>query len=283
MTPAFGVRSTVAPLRRALLVAPTLEGDFAAAGWRPPDTALLQRQHERFCELLAALGVEVEVLPALGDGLVDSCFAYDPIFMTGCGAIVLEMAKAVRRPEPPRLAAALERLGVPAAGTLDGEAVADGGDMLWLDESTVLLGRGYRTNAEGQRQVIALLGAQGVTVERFDLPHHLGPGFVLHLLSVISPVAEGLAAVFEPLAPVPLLELLRERGIRWLPVPPDELETQGGNLLAVRPGVVVLAAGNPGMRRLLEAEGCEVHEYEASELNKGDGGPTCLTQPLLRG
>lgn len=279
---AYGVRSAVAPLRRALLVAPTLEGDFAAAGWRQPDAELLRRQHESFCELLASLGVEVEVLPAQGDGLVDSCFAYDPVFMTGGGAIVFRMAKDVRRAEPPRLAAAFERLGVPVAGTLGGEAVADGGDLLWLDASTVLLGRGYRTNAEGQRQVGQLLAAQGVAVERFDLPHHLGPGFVLHLLSVISPIADDLAAVFEPLAPVPLLELLRERGIRWLPVPPDELDTQGGNLLAVRPGVVVLAAGNPGIRRLLEAEGCEVHEYEASELNKGDGGPTCLTQPLLR-
>jgi len=99
---------------------------------------------------------------------------------------------------------------------------------------------------------------------------------------VISPVADDLAAVFEPLAPVPLLEELDERGIRRVQVDAAELETQGGNLLAVRPGVVVMADGNPRTRRALEAVGVEVHVYAASELNKGDGGPTCLTRPILR-
>ncbi len=269
-------------LRRVLVGEPAASGDFAGAGWREPDPALLRAQHEAFCELLVTLGAEVTVLPA-EDGLVDACFVYDPVFVTGAGSIVLLMAKPARAAEPERLAAALEGAGVPVAGRLEGGAVADGGDMLWLDESTLAIGRGYRTNAEAHRQLAAILAREGVELARCDLPHHRGPAQLLHLLSVVSPVAPDLAAVFEPLAPVPLLEELDARGIRRIPVPEEEVATQGCNVLAVRPGVVVQADGNSRTRRALEAAGCEVHVYAASELNKGDGGPTCLTRPILRG
>jgi dimethylargininase len=271
-----------APLRRALLSEPATSGDFAAAGWRHiPDPELLRAEHEAFAELLSGLGVEVTVLPA-GEGLVDACYAYDPAFVSGSGAVALRMAKAARVGEPERLTAALEFLGVPTVGRLEGGAVADGGDMCWLDESTLGVARGYRTNAEAHRQLAAILALEGVAVERFDLPHHLGSGHVMHLLSVVSPIADDLALVFEPLAPVPLLEALDERGIRRLHCAPDELDTQACNALAVAPGVLVIADGNPQTRRTLERAGCEVHVYRAEELNKGDGGPTCLTRPVLR-
>lgn len=278
---AFGVRSMTAPLRRVALRTPTTVGDFAAAGWRPPDPALLLAQHQRLAELLDELGAEVTVLPPL-DGLVDACFVYDPVLVTGAGAVVLRSAKAVRSGEAAPLAADLEALGVPLLGRLEGEARADCGDLLWLDERTLLAGRGYRTNGAAHRQLAAILADEGAVLERCDLPHDRGPEHLLHLLSVVSPVADDLAVVFEPLAPVPLLEALRSRGIRWVAVDPQEYATLGCNLLAVRPGVVVIAGGNPRTRRALEAEGCQVHVYQASELSKGDGGPTCLTRPLLR-
>jgi N-dimethylarginine dimethylaminohydrolase len=277
----FGVRSMTAPLRRVLVSSPALEGDFAAAGWRDPDRALLERQHEAFCELLDDLGCEVVVAPA-PEGLVDAVFPYDPVFVTGAGSIVLQMAKPQRHGEPERLAAACEMAGVPIAGRLSGAARADGGDLFWLDDRTLAAGRGYRTNAEAHRQLAELLAREGATLERCDLPHDRGAGHVLHLLSVVSPVADNLAVVFEPLAPVSLLELLDERSIRRVPIDADEYETIGCNVLAVRPGVVVVADGNPNTRRALEAVGVEVHEYAASELSKGDGGPTCLTRPLFR-
>jgi N-dimethylarginine dimethylaminohydrolase len=270
-----------AALRRVLVSAPALHGDFAAAAWRRPDPVLLQRQHEAFCELLEDLGCEVVIAPA-PDGLVDAVFTYDPVFVTGAGAIVLQMAKPQRQGEPERLGAACEMAGVPIAGRLTGAARADGGDLFWVDDQTLAAGRGYRTNAEAHRQLSALLEREGATLERCDLPHDRGAGHVLHLLSVVSPVADNLVVVFEPLAPVPLLELLDERGIRRVPIDADEYETIGCNVLAIRPGVVVVADGNPNTRRALEAVGVEVHVYEASELSKGDGGPTCLTRPLLR-
>lgn len=279
---AYGVRSMTAPLRRALLVRPAATGDFVGAGWRsPPDPYALRSEHEAFAELLAALGVEVTVVDA-AEGLVDACYAYDPVFVTGAGTIELRMAKSARAGEPPLVTAQLERLGVPSFGRLEGAAVADGGDMLWLDEGTLGVARGYRTNAEAHAQLAELLAREGVIVERFDLPHHFGRDHVMHLLSVISPVADDTALVHEPLAPVPLLEALDERGIRRIRCAPAELETQGCNVLAVAPGVVVMADGNPDTRRALERAGCEVYVYRAEELNKGDGGPTCLTRPILR-
>jgi N-dimethylarginine dimethylaminohydrolase len=209
-------------------------------------------------------------------------FPYDPVFITAAGSIVLQMAKPQRQGEAERLAAACATAGVPIAGRLRGGARADGGDLFWIDDHTLAAGRGYRTNAEAHRQIAEILAAEGATLERCDLPHDRGAAHVLHLLSVVSPVADDLAVVFEPLAPVPLLELLDERGIRRVPIDVDEYQTIGCNVLAIRPGVVVAADGNPKTRRALEAVGVEVHEYAASELSKGDGGPTCLTRPLLR-
>jgi N-dimethylarginine dimethylaminohydrolase len=280
--PAFGVRSMSADLRRVLVVRPSTSGDFADAGWRLPDTDALRREHDGFVELLTGLGVEVVVADA-PDGMVDATFAYDPVLVTGAGAIELRMRKPARQEEPAFLVAEVEKAGVPVIGRLSAPATSDGGDLCWLDESTLAVGRGYRTNAAAHDQLREILAAEGVTVERADLPHHLGPAQVMHLMSVVSPVAPDLAVVFEPLAPVPLLELLSERGYRTVPCDPDEFDAQGCNVLAVRPGVVVMADSAPRTRATLTAAGLEVHTYAATEINKGDGGPTCLTRPLLRG
>lgn len=279
--PAFGVRSMTAPLRRVLVIRPATTGDFAGAGWRPPDAEALLRQHDAFATLLAGLGCDVVVRDA-PTGLIDGCFAYDACFTVGDGAIELQMAKPARAPEPPVVAGFLRELGVPIIGRLDGAAHADGGDMCWLDEQTLAVGRGYRTNAAAHAQLAALLAPAGVSVERFDLPHFRGAAHVLHLMSFISPVADDLAIVYEPLCPVPLLEALAERGIRTVSCPDEEFDAQGCNVLAVRPGVLVMADSCPEARRRLEAAGCEVHVYSAEQTNRGDGGPTCLTRPLLR-
>jgi N-dimethylarginine dimethylaminohydrolase len=281
MTGAFGVRSMSAQLRRVLVVRPDTAGDFAAAGWRPPQADALLREHETFVGLLTDLDVDVVVAEAPA-GMVDACFPYDPVFVTGAGAIELRMAKPARADEPAFLVAEVEKAGVPVVGRLDAPATADGGDMCWLDEHTLAVGRGYRTNAAAHAQLTRLLAAEGVTVERADLPHHLGAGHVMHLMSVVSPVAPDLAVVFEPLAPVPLLELLAERGYRTVACDPQEFDAQGCNVLAVSPATVVMADSAPRTRSALQRAGVEVHTYPAAELNKGDGGPTCLTRPLWR-
>jgi dimethylargininase len=280
--PEFGVRSMFARLRRVLVRRPAVAGDFLGAAWRVPDPDLLARQHENFAELLAGLGCAVDVAPALA-GLVDATYVRDPGLVTGTGAVLFQMAKPARTAEPGHLGAALEAAGVPVAARLSGRARADGGDFIWLDDHTVLAGRSYRTNAEGLSQLAAILAAEGVTLDQVDLPHDSGPGHVLHLMSLISPVAADLAVVYPPLAPVRLMETLADRGIKMIAVDAEEYQTMGCNVLAVAPGRVVVVEGNPRTRAALESAGCEVHGYAGSEISiKGDGGPTCLTAPIWR-
>jgi N-dimethylarginine dimethylaminohydrolase len=275
----FGVTSMTAPLRRVLVRRPATAGDWAGAGWRVPDPVALARQHEAFCALLAELGAEVEVAEAL-EGQVDAVYMHDPLLVTARGGIPLTMRKPARAAEPGHARAELERLGVPVLGTLPEDAFADGGDRFWLAEDLMAIGLGYRTNRAGAAAVAEL---SGVAVETYDLPHDQGPAHVLHLQSLISAVTDELCVVYEPLAPVRLLDDLRAHGFRRLPIDRESYAAMGGNILAVRPGVVVMVDGVPAVRRALEREGVEVHVYDGSELSlKGDGGPTCLTAPLLR-
>jgi N-dimethylarginine dimethylaminohydrolase len=272
----------VAPLRRVAVRPPAPRGDFAAAHWAQPlDLVLLQEQHARFTALLERLGCFVEILEPIA-GMPDSCFVYDPAFVVPTGVIELRGAKVARVGEPPLLAVQLEDLGVPIVGRLTAPATCDGGDLFWLDEQTLAVGQTYRTNRAGAGQLGAILEPMGVTVETFDMPHDLGPQYCLHLMSVVSPVRENLAVVYERLAPVRLLQALQARGIETIGVPDEDYLTLGCNVLAVAPGVVVLAAGNDATAKMLRDHGVEVHVYDASEINKGEGGPTCLTRPIHR-
>jgi len=279
----WGTADMVSKLRKVMVRTPTTVGDFVGtAQWREPDREQLLVQHAEFVRLLETIGAEVFVADPVDD-LVDAVYTHDPAIMTPFGAILLRMRKPVRAPEPAVMRGDFERFGVPVLGELTNPAYSDGGDKVWLDSKTLLVGRGYRTNAAALVQLRGLLGPHGVDVVGVDLPHYEGPDAVLHLMSVISPIAHDLAVVYEHLAPVALIELLDERGVRRITVDEDEMLTQGANILAVAPGEVVLAAGNDKVRAKLDSAGVKVHEFAGTEVAvKGDGGPTCLTQPLWR-
>jgi dimethylargininase len=279
----FGGQTMVGHLRRVLVRPPdeAALGSWRRFGWRAaPDPARIAAEHEAFCETLAGAGAEVVVGRAPVDGDPDAIYAHDPSFVCDEGAIVLRPGKELRRAEAEAAAADLEAAGVPVVATLAEPACAEAGDLVWLDERTLLVGRTYRTNGAG---IAALAEAlPGVDVVAVDLPHSFGRESVLHLMSVISMLDDDLAVVYPPLAPVRLLELLAERGVRTVEVPNEELETMGPNVLALAPRVALAADGNPQTRRRLEAAGVDVDVYAGAELGKGDGGPTCLTRPLLR-
>jgi N-dimethylarginine dimethylaminohydrolase len=278
----YGVTSMVAPLQRVLVRKPATTGDWAGAGWRTPDAAALERQHAAFVELLEGLGAEVELAEQL-EGQVDSVYMHDPLIVSGRGGIPLNMVKPARQEEPRHAHAECEQLNIPVLGTLEGDAYADGGDRFWLDDTTAAIGLGYRTNRKGAQALQDLLEPEGIRVETYDMPHDQGSAYVLHLQSFLSAVTEDLFVIFEPLAPVRLLQDIQERGIDWIAIDEESYEAMGCNVLAVRPGVVVMVDAAPKVRAALEQRGVEVHVYDGSELSlKGDGGPTCLTAPLLR-
>jgi dimethylargininase len=279
----YGCQSMTGQLRRVLVRAPRAEDlrGWQACGWRAePDAAGIAREHEAFCSLLEEAGAEVVLAESSADGNADAIYTYDPALIADEGALLLHPGKKVRRPEVGAMAEDFERAGVPVAGRLDEPAWAEGGDCCWLDERTLLVGCGYRTNEAGIARLRELL--PGVEVIDYDLPHWHGRDEVMHLMSLISPLAPDLAVVYEPLLPTRLAQLLDERGVELVAVPDEEFDSMGSNVLALAPRVALAVEGNPVTRERMERAGVEVLTYRGEELSKGDGGPTCLTRPLLR-
>jgi N-dimethylarginine dimethylaminohydrolase len=274
-----------AALRR-VLVRPPAPGSWAAwkaYSWRgEPDPGRLEDEHAAFRELLVEAGAEVVVAGTPHALDPDAIYVYDPALVADAGAIMLRPGKEGRRGEVEVMTADFVEAGVPIAARLQAPATAEGGDTLWLDENTLLVGRGYRTNDGGIAELVEAL--PGVDVLAFDLPHLHGSGEVLHLLSLLSPLDVDLAVAYPPLMPVRLVELLAARGIELVEVPEEEFETMGPNVLALGPRLALALEGNEETRRRMEAAGVDVRVYRGDEISrKGDGGPTCLTRPLLRG
>jgi dimethylargininase len=281
--PRFGSQSMTGRLERVLVRRPLPEDGtrWREYGWRAaPDHAAAATEHEVFCGLLEDAGAEV-VVSSHDPGNPDAIYVYDPVLVSAEGAVLLRPGKEGRRGEPGAMAEPLAAAGVPIVAELADPVVAEGGDTVWLDAGTLLVGIGYRTNAAG---VAALESAfPGVQVLTFDLPHWNGRGEVMHLMSFISPLDRDLVLVYPRIAPVRLLELLAERAIEVVEVPDDEFETQGSNVLALGPRRALALDGSPETRRRMERAGVDVVVYRGDEISlKGDGGPTCLTRPLLR-
>ncbi len=282
---AFGAQSMVAPLHDVLVKRPgpafgAAFDDPAHGFLHPVDLDVAHREHDQFVELLASLGPRVHVLDIELDS-PDLVYTFDPLLVTDRGAIPLRPGKPNRAPEPAAIEAWTLAAGIPTVGRIESPGTIEGGDTFWLRPDLLCIGRTLRTNAEGARQLAALVGGE---VRTFDVPYWRGRAELIHLLSVISPVADDLAVVYLPLLPVGLWELLGDLGIRLIEVPDEEFPTLGCNVLAVRPGVVIVAEGNPETAAALAAAGCEVHTYAATEVGiNGSGGPTCMTRPILRG
>ncbi len=280
---AYGSRSMWGRLDRVLVRRP-LAADaerWADFGWHAaPDVAAAQVEHEELCLLLEEAGAEV-IVSEHNPGNPDAIYTYDPVLVGDDGAVLLRPGKPGRLAEPDAMATALVAAGVPVASRMEAPATAEGGDTVWLDRTTLLVGHGYRTGGAGIDALRAAFPDADVVV--FDLPHWHGSGEVMHLMTFVSPLDRDLALVYPPLAPVRLLQVLADRGIAVVEVPDDEFATMGPNVLALGPRRALALAGNDETRRRLERAGVDVVTYRGDEISrKGDGGPTCLTRPILR-
>ena len=288
MSRTHGCQTMHEPLRRVLVRPPDRAfGDAVPERWHytgRPDLTVALEEHRALVGKLEEAGAEVVVHREEMIDRADALYVHDPAIVTNHGAIILRMGKTLRRGEEDALAAALESAGVPIHARLDGDALAEGGDLLWLDSETLAVGQGYRTNGEGLRQLAAALRPLGVSTVPVQLPYGDGPDACLHLMSLISILDVDLAVVYLPLLPVPFVQLLEKLGILLVEVPDEEYPTMGPNVLALGPRRCLALEGNPVTLGRLEAAGCEVQTYRGTELSlKAEGGPTCLTRPILRG
>lgn len=247
-----------------------------------PDLAESRKQYEAFEALLKSTGAQVIRLPAAAGLTLDSIYTHDALVVTPKGLVMPRMGKPQRRKEAEVNGQALAHLGYPIAGLIGGEGKLEGGDLVWIDNHTLLAGIGYRTNLEGIRQLQLAMG-RDVKIEAFDMPHYKGRSDVFHLMSCLSPLDKDLAVVYPPLMAARQIEFLESRGIKFVEVPDKEFDTMGCNVLALGPRHALMVDGNPETRRRMEAAGVKVEVYQGSEISrKGEGGPTCMTRPLVR-
>ena len=274
-------------IRRVYVRAPdvgALRDGWKTYGWHAePDVAATEAEHAAFVDLLRAEIEDVIVGTAQVPGDPDAVYAYDPTLVTDVGVIPLRMGKEGRRDEPAIVADELLAAGCTVLPALEPPATAEGGDMFFLDNRTLLVGVGYRTNEAAVEQLRTMLAGHDVEVVAFDLPHHHGPAECLHLMSFISMLDADLTVAYLPMVPVRLVQLLEARGVRIVEVPDEEFASMGPNVLALAPRVALALAGNPVTASQMRDAGVDVTTYSGHHISmNGDGGPTCLTRPLER-
>jgi N-dimethylarginine dimethylaminohydrolase len=250
----------------------------------PPDLAKACAQFDAFVSLCGAQ-TSVDLIHTTPEGLtLDAIYVRDASIVSAQGAILCRMGKPQRAAEPTALAEAYQHLGIPVLGEIQAPGKLEGGDFTWLGPRLAAVGRGYRTNDEGIRQLRALLGDTIDELIVVHLPHYRGAGDVFHLMSIISPVDHDLAVVYSPLMPVSFRERLLDLGYTLVEVPEEEFDSMGANVLAAAPRRCVMVDGNPRTRAGLERAGADVRVYDGADISlMGGGGPTCLTRPLPMG
>jgi N-dimethylarginine dimethylaminohydrolase len=245
------------------------------------------KQYDEFAGMIESTGAEIVWIEDGGDGLSDAMFTRDASLITKVGAVPLRMGKKLRQPEPQLHREAYEKAGIPILGELTGDAMIEGGDTIWLNENTLLVGIGFRSNAQGVEQLNQILNPHGIDVLGFDMPYWTGEDACLHLMSVISPLTETKYLVHPPLIPARLWTLLKECGIEMVVAPADEFKASFGlnlNVLPTSPDHCIMIDGFPKTKQVMEEHGVKVSVFEGDALCMAcEGGPTCLTNPILRG
>lgn len=288
--PSVNGHSMVGALLRVAVNSPRSAGWETPDGWRElgflhaPDFNAAQTQHDELDRQLKAAGAEILAMPAAPGQTLDAVYAHDPSLATDYGLIIMNPGKPNRVAEAHSHKAFYQLLGFPVLGEIHAPGTTEAGDMVWLDEKTLLIGHGYRTNAAGIAQMRALLAPKGVDVLSAPLPYGPGPSACLHLMSLISLLDEHTALVDLPWLAVETVELLKARGYRFIEIDYSERETLACNVLSLGRNRLLAIAENRNTNDRLRQAGFDVRTFPGLELCiNGSGGPTCLTRPLLRG
>ena len=286
----FGVSSMTARLYKVAVMQPgrsLIDADPDLWHYGPLfDPNLIKGIHASFVQILKNNDIEIYWIEQHGHNIADAVFTYDASLMTPSGAILMSPGKKLRLGEQKIHQKFYKNLNIDIIGSIKNKGRAEAGDTLWLDNNTLLIGRGFRTNNEGIYQLKKIITPMGIKAHVFDLPTHLGPDACLHLMSLISLVDTSTALVCMELLPTDLLKLLKNRGFRLIEAPYQEFEasnTLSTNVLALKPGSCIMLDGLPQTKKVLLDAGIKIQVFDGDALCIGcEGGPTCLTRPLLR-
>lgn len=222
------------------------------------DLALAHRQHEAYAAELRAAGVAITVLSEAPE-LPDAIFVEDPALVLDELAVLTRPGAVSRRPEVALIAPTIRAIR-PLTFEIREPGTLEGGDVLRLGR-TLFVGRSSRTNAEGIRQLAAIVAPFGYDVRPVAVHG------CLHLKSAVTAIAPDLL-----LAHAPWIDSTPFRDCKLIPVDPTELS--GANALAVN-GRVFVVASAPRTAGRLSACGLHVRLLDVSELQKAESGLTC--------
>ena len=245
------------------------------------DKAVLQ--YNNLISIIKSFGIDILMLPNNDNTSLDSIYTHDAGIATSSGIIICNMGKKSRKSEPKALKDFLSDNNISVIGEIKYPGIIEGGDIIWINNRTIAVGEGYRTNKEGIRQLKEILGDEIDDLIRVPLPHWLGPESCLHLMSNVSPIDHNLYLIYPKLLPVKFIKYLKSLNIKLINVPDKEYESMACNVLSLAPKKCIMMSGNPITKKLLESNNVEVFTYDGSEISlKGAGGPTCLTRPIYR-
>ena len=281
----WGVSSQTATLKSVLLRSPGREIDdfgWEEARFREPiDPEKFREAHQRLVDVYRENGVSVHFMEEQRLDRPNAVYCRDLMFMTPEGAIIARPALPVRRGEEAAMAKALADLHIPIVKTITGTGTFEGADCLWVDRKTVILARSSRTNESGYNQVAHVLREQGVeTILTVPIPYTNA-----HLDGVMNFVDVDKAVINTRQVPYDVVEHLMNMGYHIIDAP-DQDEARfslGLNVVALRPGLVIQAQGNPKTREALEKNGVEVIGLDFDEILKGWGSIHCCSATLARG
>ena len=288
----YGSQNMVSQLRKVLMKRPQIfMSDVDKIKWNyedPLDQDLIENNYNDLVNIISKSKIEIFYLELYNEDeeLCDSIFTHDPSLVINEGAIILNMNKELRKNEIFSHIKMYESLNIPIVGKILDEGKVEGGDCLWINNETLLVGTGYRTNIEGVNQLNNILKNFNIDVMHTELPKISNYNSCFHLMSIISMIDYDLVIGYNKFISKELSDILKKYNIEIIKIPEKEYlnsKTLAVNVLALSPRNLIMLNGFDKTADLLVKSGCKLNFFNGDELwIKAEGGTTCLTRPILR-
>jgi N-dimethylarginine dimethylaminohydrolase len=243
------------------------------------DLGRAREEHAAMVAAYRSAGVEVHAVEPDLPCPPNLMFCADLLVMTPQGAILARPASTVRAGEERQVARKLAALGIPILATLTGNATFEGADLMWLDETTAMIGRGLRTNDAAITQIGNLLGGLGIDLIAVDMPFGS-----MHFMGMLRIVDRDLAICWPRRTPHRCVIQLRELGYQVIfpDFHDDQASYRGINFVTLGPRRILMVAGLTSLQDEFEKLGIDCLTCPTDELSRAAGNVGCLTGVLWR-